>query len=333
MSKMLSKSFIIFALIIGFSVISFGQSTISGIVFDKQRNALNDIDVELLNDYYQSIRRTRTDSSGRYNFDGLNNGRYSVRVFAFRYDLEDQTQEVEINTQSIRGGAGVGFFPVDFYLLPKKGGLAANEAEVVFAQNVTPEAKKFYDKAMGEFSKNKPDDALMSLNEAIKIFPDYFLALQRIGKELFIKQRYEESAQFYFKAIQINAKSASCYYGLGSSLYKMGKDFYPAAMKSLTQAASLAPSSAQILWALGKVERSTGNFAEAEKHLLQVKKLLNGTPEIHKDLAQLYSEDLKKYKEAADELELYLKAGKFPKEEEDKMKKIIANLRAKANKS
>ena len=84
---------------------------------------------------------------------------------------------------------------------------------------------------------------------------------------------------------------------------------------------------------LGKVERSAGKFTDAEKHLLQAKKLSNSkTPEIHKELSQLYADDLKKYKEAADELELYLKSSKLKDEEERKTKIVISNLREKAKK-
>ena len=74
-----------------------------------------------------------------------------------------------------------------------------------------------------------------------------------------------------------------------------------------------------------------GNFPDAEKHLLQAKKLATSkNPDIQMELAQLYSNDLKKYKEAADELELYMKAIKLTDEEEKKMKKVIADLREKA---
>jgi tetratricopeptide (TPR) repeat protein len=320
-------------LIIGFNVVCFAQSEISGIIYDKQRNPLPNLDVELLNDYYQTINRLRTDGSGRYQFGGLRNGRYSIKVYAFQYDLEDQTQEQEINTQNIRGGEGVGFFLLDFYLLPKKGGLAETENSVIFAQDIPAEAKKLYNQATIEFSKNKTDEGIITLNNAIKILPDYFLALQRIGKELYIKKRYEESAHFLFKAVQVNPRSANSFYYLGSSLHRLGKDYDNAALTSLKQAAVLAPLSVQVLWILGVVERSVGNFKDAEIHLLKAKKVSQkSVPEIHKELAQLYSDNLKKYGEAADELEFYIKASKLSEEEIKTIQKVIAGLREKVKK-
>lgn len=310
---------------------AYGQSSITGIVFDKQKNPLNDIQVELLNDYYQSIRRTKTDSSGRYQFDGLVNGRYSVRVYAFRYDLEDQTQEQLIDTQNIRGGEGAGFFLLDFYLIPRKGGLRESEVGLVFAQEIPQDAKKLYEKALNDFSSKRSEEGIMNLFEAIKIFPDYFLALHRMGKELYMKELYDQAYPYLLKAVEINPKSPSTFYYLGMSLDKLGKDYKKAALASITQASKLASGSVQIWYALGRIEREQGMFEDAEKHLLQAKKLAgNGIAEIHKELAQLYSEDLKKYKEAADELELFLKASKMSDAESKKTKQIINGLRDKA---
>lgn len=323
---------VFFLLLMSFvSQTAFGASTISGIVYDKQRNTLPEVEVELLNDFYQMVQRSRTDGSGRYQFGGLSNGRYTVRVMAFQYDLEDQSQQVEINTQNVRGGEGSGYFQQDFYLLPKKGGLAETELGVVFAQEIPKEAEKVYEKAIRNLSNKRTNEGIIGLNEAIQIFPDYYLALYRLGKELFIMKRYQESIPYFLKATEINSKAANSFYYLGYSLHYMGKEYNKAAITSLTQAYTLAPASMKVLYALGKVERTDGRFKDAENHLLKAKELSKiAVPEIHKELAQLYADDLKKYKEAADELELYLKASKLDKSSVEQMKKVISNLREKA---
>jgi tetratricopeptide (TPR) repeat protein len=313
-------------------------STIQGIVYDKQRNSLQDIDVELLNDYYQLLQRTRTDGSGRYQFNGLSDGRYTVRVLAFRYDFDDQEMPVEISTQGIKSGQGgvsitqgTGFFVQDFYLLPKKGGLKEAELSVVFAQEVPKEAKDAYEKAIDDFSKKRQDEGFNNLKKAIQIFPTYYLALYRFGVELFTRKQYMDSASAFMKAVEVNPKSATSLYYLGFAFHNLGKDYDKAALNVLSKASSLAPVSPQVLWLLGKIERSTGKYSEAEKHLLQAKKLsINKIPEIHKELAQLYANELKKFKEAADELELYMKASNLSGDEEKKVKKLISDLREKS---
>lgn len=308
-----------------------GNSTIQGTVFDKQRNRLSEIDVELLDDYYRTKGRTKTDGAGSYVFNGLPNGRYSIKVYAFRYDLEDQEIALEINTQNIRGGEGAGYFIQDFYLLPKKGGLKESELGVVFAQEIPKDAQSIYDKAIKDLSEKRTDEGVAGLYNAVKAFPDYYAALYRLGIELIGKKQYQEAVPVFLKASQVNQKSATSYYYLGYVLNKLGKDYNKAAHASVNKAAVLAPASPQIFWLLGKIERAMGNFPDAEKHLLQAKKLSSSkNPDVHMELAQLYSNDLKKYKEAADELELYMKSIKLSDEEEKKMKKLIADLREKA---
>jgi len=311
----------------------FAVSTIAGTIYDKQRNALPEIEVELLDDYYRVIPggRTRTDGVGRYQFSNLSDGRYTVRVFAFRYDFQDQEIPIEVNTQNVRGGEGSGYFIQDFYLLPKKGGLRDAELSVVFAQEVPQDAKKLYDKGLDHLSNKRIKEGILELNEAVKVFPKYYLALHRLGRELFIMKKYQEAVLFFFKAAEVNPKSANSFYYLGLALSNLGKEYNKAAITSLNQSYFLAPSSIQVLYVLGKVERSEGRYEDAEKHLLQAKKLSKtSVPEIHKELAQLYGNDLKRYKEAADELELYLKASKASNEEEKKTKKTISELREKS---
>jgi tetratricopeptide (TPR) repeat protein len=323
-----------FLLLSGYAQSAFGQSTIAGFIFDKQRNPLVDIDVELMDDYRRMLQRAKTDSTGRYSFDGLADGRYTVRVYAFRYDLEDQEQPADIYTSSVRGGQGTQYLPLDFYLLPRRGGLAEAELAVVFAQDVPSDAKKLYEQAVDLFNKKKPNEGIDSLNAALKIFPTYFMALFRVGKELYVLQSYEESARFMYKAVEVNPKSGSAFYYLGSAFFKMGKDYYPAALAALNQAQLAAPASTQVLWALGRTERALGKFADAERHLLAAKKAADGgIAEIHKELAELYSNDLKRYAEAADEIELYIKAAKLNDADAKKMKAIAEGLRAKAKKT
>lgn len=309
---------------------AYGQSSIMGTVYDRQRNPLPDIEVELLNDLYQTLQRpVRTDGTGRYQFNGLSDGRFTVRVYAFRYDLEDQSEMVEIHTQNIRGGPGTGFFLQDFYLNPKKGGLAESEIGVVFAQEVPPNAKKLYDTAVKDLAGKRREEGVSGLYEAVKLFPDYYDALHRLGKELFFVGNYQQAYPYLLKAAEVNQKSATSLYYLGYSLHNLGHN--KAAATALTAAHTLAPASVQILLVLGKAERGLGKFEDAEKHLLQAKKLAKTSiAEIHSELAQLYANDLKKFVEAADELELYLKASKLGGEDAKTIRKKINELREKS---
>lgn len=309
-------------------------NTIEGTVYDKQRNALPDIDVELLDEYYRSIRRGRTDGAGRYSFSGLSNGNYTVRVFAFRYDYQDQDMLVEAISQSLGTDGirqGTGYFRQDFYLMPKKGGLRESELGVVFAQEIPKPAEVAYKRGIEELSKKKTTEGMTSLMEAIRKFDKYYAAYSRLGQELYFGKKYVEAFQYLRQAATINPKSAICYYYMGLSLNKLGKDYNKAAITSLKEAARLAPNSNVVFYMLGKVEREDGRYTDAEVNLLQAKKLSSErVAEIHNELYLLYSDNLKKYKEAADELELFLRATKLGDEDEKRVKKTIADLREKA---
>lgn len=305
---------------------------IAGGVFDSNRNPLPDIDVELMDDLGRMIQRSKTGGGGRFEFQVGTQKRYTVKVFAFRYDFEDQSQDVDVASVSAQAGeGGSSYNNVDFYLQPKRGGLMDAELSVVFAQDIPAEAKKAYEGAVKDLGTKRRADGFAGLNKAIELKPDYYMALNRMGKELFAQGRFEEAVPFLLKSAEINTKSPTSYYYLGASLIELGKEYHKAAVASLTRAAELAPNAAQVHFALGKAQRTIGETAAAEKSLVKAKKLAaSNIPAIHRELAQLYSDDLKKYDQAADELESYMKAAGQKGTEQEKTKKVIANLRAKA---
>ncbi len=328
---------IVCGLFVTSAILFFAQATnaahiISGTIFDKSRNALADIEVELLDEYYRAKGRQRTTSSGRYEFTVNNEGRYHVRVYAFNYDLVDETHEIYVSgVSAIPGEASSSYTNEDFYLQPKRGGLADAELGVIFAQDVPKEARKLYLHAVDTLGKKKTADGIMELAEAIKVYPDYYDALKKITRELFVAGKFVESFQYARRVVEVNPKSAVGYYFMGASLNRLGSEYGKAAVTALDEAAKLAPGSTQVLFLLGKVQRSQGDFAAAEKHLLMAKKLsTTKSPEIHIELSQLYANDLKKYGEAADELESYAKAIKLSDAEEKVIMDKVANLRIKA---
>jgi hypothetical protein len=307
-------------------------STISGFIYDKNRTPLPHVDVELLNENYQLRGRAKTDGTGRYTFSGLSDGRYTIKVLPFRYDLEDQDAMVEIVTLDVRGsGQGQAFITQDFYLQPKHGGLVAAENAVIFAQDVPAEAKKLYTGAIQDLATDRRIDGIRGLRSAIAIFPKYFDAIHRLGKELLFAGENGEAAQLMIKAAEINPKSAMSLFYAGTALHGLGPQYHKGALVALNEALKLAPASVQVLYLLGSIERTTGDVVNAEKHLLQAKKLAKQPiPELHRELAQLYGNDLKKFDAAATELELYVKASKLTPEEEKKTKQVIASLRQKS---
>lgn len=309
----------------------FAANSITGTVYDFQNNSLTDVDIELSNELGAFLGHKRTDSAGRFAFTNLSDGRFTIRAMPFRYDYEEQIREVELHSPSIAVGGGSTFEEIEFKLSPRKGGLAYSEAKVVFVQEIPVAAKKSFEKGISAISKNRKDEGIIALKDAIQIFPTYFLALQNIGKLYFSKGDYAEAAKYLIRAVDINEKSPRTFYLLGYSLHLL--NYRKAAIVALKQAVLLSPSSTEVLTALGTVERLDGSFTEAETHLKQAKKLAKyPNPEVYWQLAKLYGENLKKYDAALKELESLLKTKPTP-EEEQRIKAIIKNIKAKITNS
>lgn len=325
---------IAFFVLAGFVIGISARSTITGTVYDKQRNPLNEVDVELLDEYHRTINpggRTITDGAGRYQFTNIADGYYTIRVMAFRYEFEDQERIIQLSTINMRGGEGNGYINEDFYLVPKRGGMKAAELAVIFAQTVPKDAEDLFKRAENSFKGDRKDEGMKELQDALKIYPDYYAALHMYGRELLLRKKYLDAASVYMHAAEVNPRSATSFYNVGLALYSIGPDYYKAANTALEYARTLATNSVQVYWLSGKVARGLKNYEEAEKHLLHAKKLSDRRiPEVHKELAELYANDLKNFGAAADELENYLKAGKLDSKDESHTKQVIANLRKKA---
>ncbi len=313
---------------------SYAVNVISGFIFDKAGVAVQDIDIELQDEYKRTVPngRQKTNSSGRYEFQVNNSGRYFLKVYAFQLDLLDDEREVNIasvTSTSISGGSS--YNNEDFYLQPKKGGLREAELSVIFAQDIPKDAKAAFDQSVKLLAKKQTAEGYEQLRKSIEIFPKYFNALYRFGLELMAKKQYLDAGLLFMRAAAVNEKSAMSYFNMAHCLDSVGPEYRKAAFVAINEALKLAPASAGANLVAGRIARELGNFAAAEKSLIQAKKLSNKSDaQIHWELAKLYSENLKKYKEAADELESFIKASKISGEEETKMKGIVAGFRDKA---
>lgn len=311
----------------------FGNS-ISGHVFGPQRTPLHDINVELLNNYSQTIARTRTNGSGRYVFSGLGSGRFTVRVMSWGTDFEDQEQEVEIVNFATRTSSGElrpsGFSneQKDFYLRPRRTANAAGVVGTVFLQEVPQTAQKLYEKAVSALSDKKEKEGLDDLKSALEIFPKYYLALERLGTE-YVRLGHFEAARILLNiAVEVNPRGYKSWYGLAYSSYSLKK--YTEAAAAIQKSIELNQYSAEAFLLSGVLKRLNKQFGESEKQLIKANELANGKlPQAHWHLALLYGNDLKRYRDAAKELKLFLKLEPEAKDAE-KIKALIKEFEDKA---
>jgi Flp pilus assembly protein TadD len=311
------------------------RNTIHGHVFNDARRPVSDVYVELLDELGVTVNRSRTTASGRYEFTGLPEGRFKVRVLPYGTDYADQTQDIVIsNISALGGGTGGESVQRDFYLNVRAelnyGPFYA--PGTVFAQEVPQEARKLYERAVVELRTKKEKEGFESLRQALSAFPDYYLALDRLGTEYAARGNtnaaYFEAARVLLtKSVGVNRSSFSSHFGLGFSQYHLGMN--EGAVESLRRAVSLYDKSVNgHLW-LGIALKKAGKLSEAEASLLRANKIAGGkVAEAHMRLAEIYSAQ-KRYREAADELEQFLKAEREARDAE-KIRQLIAQLREKA---
>lgn len=319
-------------LLIGSSV--FGQlggvntSSISGFVFDPNRQPVGQIYVELKSEF-STVARVRTDGSGRFTFRGLAHGRYTIRVLPLGTGMEEQYEDVEIAGIGARGRALPEHVQKDVYLRARKN--SANspfQNEVVYAQEVPKEAEALYKDAVNDLGTQRVQEGVQSLEKAIGIFPDYFMAIQKLAQVRLAEDKFDEAIELFKRALKINQRCFDCMFGVAHASYSVRK--YPEAVAAAEDAIKEKPGSFEAYLVLGMGYRMTKEFAKAEKALLQANKNADGqSPDVHWQLALLYGKELEKFDDAAKSLESFLKVSPEAPNKED-VKKLIKQFKDKA---
>jgi tetratricopeptide (TPR) repeat protein len=307
-----------------------GRNTINGIIIDTSRQPVNRIRVELLDEVETLIATTYTDPGGRYNFNNLTQGNFVVRVVSLG---EYVAQSVRVQLY-YAGGSGAHNEQVNFVLKTlseSKPPSAAANAGVIFVQNIPEEAQQAYERAVSTLDRGPDKETgIAQLKEAISLFPNYYLALERLGAEYVKREQYDPAREALSKAIEVNPNGALSHYALGVAQVKLRQ--YTEAINSLRRSLTLAPNSPNspsTNYYLGLALVKTEKIDEAEAVLKRAyeqgaKRIPS---DVHMHLAQIYSNS-KRYKEAADELEIFLKETPNARDTES-IKNIIKQLRAK----
>jgi tetratricopeptide (TPR) repeat protein len=270
------------------------SNSISGHVSNDQRMPLADLRVELLNEVDSVIRTVKTDGSGLFIFRKLSDGTFQVRVQTSGTNYVSQTKRVELARPH---GFGAAFEELDFVLVMRNNTGSTPKPGVVFVQEV---------------------------KSAIDLFPQYFDALEMLGTEQVKDRDYEAAIPALTKALQINSRAYASSFALGVAQYNL-KQLQPA-VESFRRAVLLNEKSINAnLW-LGIALRQTSQPGEAEPYLKRADVLADSKlPDAHWQLALLYNQ-LKRYKEAADELETFLKVQPDARDVE-LIKKLIQRFR------
>ena len=300
----------LFIVIIGFSTpvvrsdnYLFVINSIEGIVWDPYRRPAANLYVELQNENYLSLRRVRTTGNGRFSFTGLTPGRYNVKVLTSGTNYVEATETVEL-VNVIARASDTAF--LDIYLKFDKRKVSSGLGELtgaIFVQNVPPEARRLYTQGVSHI--NDGGRGFLEIEEALKIFPEYYDALNTLGTEYVARKDYQKALPYLIRAIDINRRSFTSFYALAYACFQLGHR--PEALEAARAATVLQGNSlnAQLLY--GTLLRMDRSYEKALQALLAAKKLIKDSPvaEVHWQLALLYNH-MGRNKEAANELQTYL---------------------------
>jgi thioredoxin-like negative regulator of GroEL len=308
--------------LVSFQTRETSSNSISGHVSNDEHVPLADIRVELLDQLDSVIRTVKTDGSGLFVFRKLSDGTFQVRVQTSGTNYVSQTKRVDLARPH---GFGAAFEELDFILITDRKTSSTAKPGVVFVQEVPEPARKQYQKGTELLEKSdKRQEAFVALKSAIDIFPQYFDALEMLGTEQVKDSQYEAAIPLLTKALEVNSRAYASCFALGVAQYNL-KQFQPA-IESFKRAVLLNEKSINAnLW-LGIALRQTNRPEEAEAYLKRADVLADSKlPDAHWQLALLYNQ-LKRYKEAADELEKFLKVQPDARDAE-LIKKLIQRLR------
>ena len=298
------------------------SNSISGHVSDFQRAPIPDLRIELLNEVDTVIQTVKTNGSGLFVFRKLSDGVFQVRIQTSGTNYLSQTKRVDLARPH---GFGAVFEEIDFILTTTQNSTASTKPGVVFVQEVPEEARKQFQKATELLQKsNKRQDGLAALKSALEIYPQYFDALELLGTNHVTEHEYEPAVPVLSRALEINSRAYHSRFALGVAQFNL-KQVQPA-IESFRQAVVLNERSINAnLW-LGIALRQTSRPDEAENYLKRADQLAGSKlPAAHWQLALLFN-NLKRYNEAADELELFLKLQPDARDSE-LIKKLIQRLR------
>jgi Flp pilus assembly protein TadD len=232
--------------------------------------------------------QAETDSSGKFDIQGLPATVYDVRIRFPGY--EEASQRVDLTV------AGNNF--LSFELRPKPGSQPPAVAPEGPAAKLNARMFSVPEKARKEFATARelaldgkdPQRSIDHLNKAIKIYPQFADAYVMLGTIYIQQGKAPDAKSSLLRAIEIDPKLPEARLTMGV-LQNMQKD-YPGAELSLAEGLKLDDNSPQGHYELSKTYWAMGRWQEAEPHALKAATLQPSMAPVHVMLGNI---DLRKH--------------------------------------
>ena len=248
---------------------------------------------------------TFSDSVGNFEFRSVTQNTYRVTVPSDGHTYETAQETVEVYGNFSRT------FTVQIYLRDKNSDPALRPKEKVLSvadtQEVPKNAKKAYEKGVKLAREAKPQEAIIALQEALKAFPDYLYALNKLGEQYLQVNQTPEAQAMFEKAVAANNKFALPHINIGILLVNQKR--YAEAIEALEAGNRLDDSfpMGHLHLGVALMNRDPADYDRAEREMLRALEMGGKTlAQGRLYLFNLYSRQ-KNNQKAAQQLEMFLK--------------------------
>ena len=274
-----------------------------------------------------------SDLNGNFSFRSLSAGNYTVVVEGNEF-FDTVRESVYIEPYNTSPAPGVRLVPVSrpitlqIYLQPKQQIVQTRPGVLNAALATVPKAAiELYQKGMEASARNEPDKAIDHLKRAVALHPNFGLALNELGVQYLRKGELDKAAEVLAKAIEVAPEAPEPSLNHGIVLLQQKK--FAEAQAQLRDAVKKNDSAFTAHLYLGITLIHFKNYSEAEAEFRKAITLGGAkASQAHYYLGGVYWQ-IGNYRQAADELETYLKLE--PKAANaEKLKNTIKELRAKS---
>ncbi|MCI0336849.1 MAG: tetratricopeptide repeat protein [Acidobacteria bacterium] len=267
---------------------------------------------------------TFSDSVGNFEFRSLPSNSYKVTVPSDNRTYETTQETVELYGNFPRT------FMVQVYLKDKGEAIGFRPKEKLLSvadiQEVPKGAKKSYEKGLKLVQEKKTEEAMTHFEQAIKAFPDYLLAINKLGEQYSILNNYPEAQASFERAISVNPKFSLPHINLGIVL--VNQKLYAEAIKEFEAGNRLDDSypMSHLYLGLALMNNDPPDFGRAEKEMTRALDL--GGKNLVSVRKYLYNLSVRRgdMVKAAEHLEAYLKDSPNAQDAEE-VRQRLANVK------
>ncbi|MFN7926933.1 MAG: tetratricopeptide repeat protein [Blastocatellia bacterium] len=251
---------------------------------------------------------TFSDSVGNFEFRSIPSSNYRVIVPTDGHTYETAQEAIEVSGTISRT------YVTQLYLREKERDTRNSSHKMIsaaaFEQNVPKAAKKPYEQGLKKMKDGKTEEAAALFQDALKLYPEYVLALNKLGETQAMLQKFTEAEATFQQSLTVSPKLPQTHISFGMMLVNLKR--FPEAIEQFEIANNLDEDfpMAHLHLGIALLERkpqTENDLTRAEREF--EKALAIGGPQlsyVHKLLFNLHLRR-RNYPQAIMDLETYLK--------------------------